>query len=322
VPPFLWAVLTALQATQPAPATPVAKPQSPPAPTYRVPPPELRKPIDYESVQGLTIFRAKVGGQDTWVLADNGAQRTVVDLGFAAKAKLSVDRDVAGRITAGKGMDAHRVRNVSVSVEGQFDTTLPVLVGADLAGISRAMGREIGMVMGADFYHTFAVIVLSKPAKMRIVRSGQTPIPMKPMTLLANASAKWIPQVAIEVDGQPLTLSIDMGASITMLISPQAWSRIGKNLSQCSDDGAAIADGSRVPGKRCITSTAKVGPLTLNDFPVMVGDVKAKFGDGLIGMGALKAAGGVILDIRDHKMWLLPNGVNFERNAASAPPAN
>ena len=320
MPPISWAVLTALQATQPAPATPVVKPQSPPAPTYQVPPPELRKPIDYESVRGLTIFRAKVGEQDTWVLADNGSQKTVVDLGFAAKAKLAVYRDLAGRITEGKGLDVRRVRNVSVSVEGQFDTTLPVLAGADLSGVSQAMGREIGMVMGADFYHTFAVIVLAKPPKMRIVPSGQTPIPMKPITLLTNASAKWIPQVAIEVDGQPLTLSIDMGASTTMLISPQAWSRIGKNLSQCSDEGATIADGSRVPGKRCITSTAKVGPLTFNEFPVMVGDVEAKFGDGLIGMGALKAAGGVILDIPAHKMWLLPSDVNFERKAASAPP--
>lgn len=322
MPPVSWAILAALQATQPAPATPVVTPQSQPAPTYQVPPPELRKPIDYESVQGLTIFRAKVGGQDTWVLADNGSQRTIVDLGFAAKAKLTVDRDVAGRINAGKGMDARRVRNVSVSVEGQFDTTLPVLVGADLSRISRAMGREIGMVMGADFYQNFAVVVLSKPQKLRIVRSGQLSIPMKPMTLLSNTSGGWLPQVAVELDGHPLTLSIDTGSSITMLISPEAWLRMGKSLSQSSDAGATIADGSRVTGKRCISSIAKMGPLTLKDFPVMVGDVRAKSGDGMIGMGALNSVGGVILDIRARKMWLLPNGVNFERNATSASPAN
>ncbi|WP_162236465.1 aspartyl protease family protein [Sphingomonas sp. Leaf25] len=292
----LWLIVGA-QAASPAPARPVA------APVFRIVPPAVRRPVLYEAVGGLVVFRVRIAGREAWALLDNRAERSFVDLGFARQAGLTIDPRTSVRINAGSGLNGQRVERVAVAVEGQFAVTLASMTGIDLAPISRSIGRPIALVVGADFYRRFAVATRPGARTIAFLPGGTVERAGRAVDLLDAR-----PRIAITLGGKRMIVTVDTGLSGALILTPAAWARLGVADAACEGSSFRTGDGRARTGRLCTGPAVSVGPLTLPSTRVFIDAVDGANGDGLIGMGLLGLAGGMTLDVSARKLWLVPPG--------------
>ncbi len=279
-----------------APARPIAT-----VPPVRLLPAAVRRPVAYETIGGLAVFRLRIAGRDAWALLDNRAERSFVDLAFARNAGLTIDPRTSARVTAGSNLAGQRVERVPIAVAGQFAATVPTMIGIDLAPISRSLGRPIALVVGADFYRRFAVA--TQAGVLRFLPSGSVRVAAAPVALLDAR-----PRVTILLGGQRFVATVDTGLSGALILTPQAWARLGTPDAACERERLRTGDGNARTGRSCVGPAVRVGPITRPSTRVSVSELAAANGDGLIGMGLLGTTDGLIVDVSARKLWVVPAG--------------
>ncbi|KQN40660.1 hypothetical protein ASG37_02430 [Sphingomonas sp. Leaf407] len=284
------------QAAAPVPPRPVA-------PVIRLPPAAARRPVVYEDVGGLVVFRVRIAGREAWALLDNRAERSFVDLGFARAAGLTIDPRASVRVDAGTALNGQRVERVAVAVAGQFAVTLPSMTGIDLVPMSRSIGRPIALVVGADFYRRFAVATRPGARTIAFLPGGTVERTARAVDLLDAR-----PRIAITLGGKRMIVTVDTGLSGALILTPAAWARLGMADAACEDSSFRTGDGRARTGRLCTGPAVSVGPLALPSTRVFIDAVDGANGDGLIGMGLLGLAGGMTLDVSARKLWLVPPG--------------
>lgn len=292
------AMLLVAIASQAAPAT-IA--QSPARVADTVVTDADRGPIAYDPIDGRIAFKARLAGREVWALLDNGADDSLIDLGFARDAGLQVDAP-GGAVTSLTGsLSASRVRDVPVVVPRQF-AARRALIGLDMTAAGDILGRKIALVIGADVLAEYAAVVDPVRHNFQLKPSGSVspPASVLPITLTGKR-----PTLDIAIGGKPLTVAIDMGSNGSLSLTREAWTRIG---GKGTDAGLMTTTG--VDGRTFVVDTVKVaavtiGPETVRDVTVDLKPTRAANGDGVLGMGIL-ANYVMIMDIGAGKLWLIP----------------
>ena len=181
-----------------------------------------RAPVDYQTVKGRVIFRAKLGEREVWALLDNGADRTLIDLQTARAGGYRLDGKTTPVYGAGGGSLASQwVSDVPVSIAGQFEARMPML-GLDMREASKILGYPIELVLGADALMHMALMIDPFSRTFHLTRSGEMDgITAGEAIALKGKRAL----VEIRIAGKSAMVGIDFGSNGGLALSRGAWTR-------------------------------------------------------------------------------------------------
>jgi hypothetical protein len=262
------------------------------------------RPVPYENVKGLIVFRARVAGRDVWTMLDSGSERSLLSERFAREAGLSFN-SVRAHIKAPTGVLTNAVRvaqAVHVTVPGAMDAELPELGVIDLKVVSDAMGREIDFVLGADFLSVSAILVRPELRQFRMGPSGSVGLPIEAAVPLLNDALV----IQALVGDSPVVVSIDLGSNTTLALKPEAWRRVAPQGAGPSGLTASTnVDGQRRLHPTVLLPSLTVGKHHLKDVVTTIRPWAATEADGVIGMGLLGRYM-LALDMKKGLLWIAP----------------
>jgi predicted aspartyl protease len=233
-----------------------------------------------------------VGGRETVVLIDSGAQYSVLDRGLHAR--LAADGalgmsyplpllawGVGGRAQLG------RATTVDVSVPG---LSLPGLRTAilDLGPIAETeRGLGVGLILGQDALATLVLDVDTTSARVRLSAPGALADPPGAQALDSRRAGGAL-KLPISVEGRPLDALVDTGASALVSLSRRSAEKVGLLDGRPLEGGSSLVLGGQVQAEVARVRTVAIGRRTFADEPVPIfGDVTAPgFPDALVGMAA------------------------------------
>ena len=261
-----------------------------------------RRPVDFEFVHGLVTFQATVAGRPSWVVLDNGASSSVVDVNFAKAQNLDFAGSLPPLQTATGILHRERVNGVSLDIPHQLKTTAP-FSAADLAVSSRTMGRPITMILGRPFTDNLGFLIYASSRKFIVGPSGRLNLP--PGTEYAPLLND-LPQVQVDVDGQRVTATLDLGSDAALTFSPSAWTRLGLNKSRQVKGTSVRLDGKSAEIVSTVVGRVKIGPFEAKQVYVQQGPLRPQAGEAVVGMGFLSRFD-FFIDEKDRKLWLVSN---------------
>lgn len=261
-----------------------------------------RKPVLYEVVKGLIVFKASIAGRDVWVLLDNGSERSLIDIPLARASLLAFHKRVGNVLgPTGKLPIQGIVANVPFIIPGQVDMRAPLTV-VDLAPLSKIAGQKIEAVIGADFFGFMALAVNAGNGTIQLGPSGSgKPTGKMPMVSLQNGKA----QVEMLVAGKPVLLTIDLGSGGGLALMPEAWARIGLQDAKLQSRPATHPERLSATEEFTIVPEVRIGPLILSNVPVGLQPLQSGAVDGSIGMRFLGGTN-FALDIKAAEFWIAP----------------
>lgn len=281
-------------------------------------PTEGRKPVRLDIVHDHLLFQARLDGHDVWAMLDNGAQRTLVDTGFAKSIGLRMGLPVAQARTATGSLARRVVSDASIDLPGQVSFRSP-LSAVDLSVVSKTLGRPISLIVGKDYFSILSFQIVPANRTLEVGSSGTLNVPAgTPFLVLKNDT----PQLDIEIDGKPATVAVDLGADGVIGLSQAAFARLGLNDLPSVERKMVGAEGNVVSVQSVLAKRVRVGPIEASGVTVAEQPVMASDGDGHIGMGFFSRFNFAI-DVNARRIWLLSPAdevtrVNQLRSAADA----
>lgn len=259
-----------------------------------------RRPVAFEIINNVPVFRAKIGGNPVWAVLDNGMGISLIDVNFARSHGLAIGRLVSPLTTATGSVQRWRLDGVSVEIPGQMSMT-SAFSAVDLSFVERAVGRPVSLVIGKEYFDNLAVLVRSSDQTLQFGPSGSLRAsPKTPLIELRNGS-----QVQVDVGGRPLLLSIDLGSNNQIVLSESAWSSLGVESAPTTNGKAANLQGEVFGAKQSTLPHVRLGSVVASDVRVSIEPVLAHDADGLLGFGFLDHLD-FALDSKAGKLWLIP----------------
>jgi predicted aspartyl protease len=268
---------------------------------FRLEPRERFKPVPYQSVNGWIVFRAVVAGQEVWGLLDNGAGHSLVDAGLARTA--GIKTALSAKLPTPTGViEAAVAPRVSVSLPGNMQAEAPIHV-ADLSFVSAGAGRQIGLVIGREYFSNFAVIVDRQKATFAFVPSGafRTGPNDLPIALIGNGQ-----QLEAVINGKRLLLALDLGSTGQVALSRSAWDAAVPKDAKIRPGSAMFADGKPVKTQTVTIASLTVGGRTVRNVGVSLSPILKSEVDGRLGIGLLTTSS-FALDAKAGKLWIQPS---------------
>ena len=287
----VWARLalavTALGAGSGGCAAPQSEPEGRAAPDAAEVP-EAVVSVPFELVRNQIVLQVRLGEHGPFnMLLDTAVNPSAIDMAAAERAGQPVDRSVQSE-ASGTGSDRVTIfgaRIEGLTMEGHEFEPIDALA-TNMTALGERLGRPLHGILGHSFLSTRAVRI-DYPG--RVVHIFEGPAPEPPdgerfeMSLLRDGTDVLIEPVYL--NGQPLTVTLDTGSSLTLEVYGHAATRLGL------DDLRASADSGTVVGARgeasILAATAdslRVGPFTLGD-PEVVFPERDRDTDGNIGNG-------------------------------------
>ena len=147
----------------------------------QAPQPKLPKSFRFDFENNMVFLKVGVNGQSpVWFILDTGASGNVLDSGLAQKMGLKTEGERQGT-GAGKGtVQIKFVKNVTFDLPGLSTPAESVYV-IDLSGQPALMGREVGGILGYDFFLPYVVevdypgqlVTLYDPATFKYSGAGE-----------------------------------------------------------------------------------------------------------------------------------------------------
>jgi len=281
------------------------QPTTQPAPTQRVTVqfvtgPE-RKPVSYEmGEKGVPLFRVRVEGQEVWAMLDNGAGRTVVDIGLARSLGLDPAPSLEPFETPTGPVEKWTISQAAIDIPGQMSMRAPVSA-IDLTALSQLIGRPVSLIVGKEYFDNLEVVVQPANHQILFAPSGGVQLPASTPYLPIEGE---YPKVALTIGGEPLTLGIDLGANGDVKLGSEAWSRLGLDRSPTTEGHSANAAGRATTRISTMVDDVVIGSTSLDGVEVSLGTIFAGQGDGIIGFGLLSRFI-FALDVKARRLWLL-----------------
>ncbi len=177
--------------------------------------------MDVDLSKGVVFFKALVSDREVWVLLDNGAANTIIDVEIAAELGIAID-DSAGDIrTSTRRLDTKIVRQVEVQIPGQMQFTAD-LYATDFSSVSSQINRPIGLVLGNDILSKMTYVIDAQFSRVLFVRSDAIS--------LSGGNLQHLPFengiVEAEVGGNTARLKIDLGSNHPLTIFEHSWERL------------------------------------------------------------------------------------------------
>jgi predicted aspartyl protease len=300
----LIAAVALVQGPEPAatsaPKPAIAQPSS--SITIRFAGPQAERPIPFEVVKGVVVFKVKIGGREATAVLDNGAARSVLDEAFAGGAGLEMGPPDGVVITQHGSAEKRRVSKVPLSIPGAFDVEIPAMSAIDMSGVSAILGRKVDFIFGADFFNITLVAIDASRQMMRIGPSGGMRLPP---TIPFFALEGEQPHIEVLVNGKPVSVMVDLGSNNMLLLTPDAWKRVGRGIdSGMTTRNLNVIDATKsVEVQTEILPQIKIGPIDADNVTATIRPWSLSKGDGTIGFGLLQRYL-VIIDAGQKRMWL------------------
>lgn len=297
--PIVWAALWALPAV-----AQTAAPVPPPAGysaivTYYAN--ERRKPVRVVMVGGVALFKATLGGREAWLMLDNGADRSLIDAKLLDPLGIRSDAREGRTIRTPTGSLPYRVAlEVPLVVPGQLEIRMP-MAAVDLSAFSSALGHPIDAVLGADLLNNLVLAFHPGRSELQLLPVGsKSDLPGPPITL-----AKGKAQFEAMVGGKPVQLTIDLGFSGELSLSPEAWARVGPPGAGKEVRASAHVDGQAFSIDHSTAPVVSIGGLARQNVGVDIRPIPPRDGDGWIGIGLIGQFD-MMLDVPGGRLWLVP----------------
>lgn len=259
-----------------------------------------RASITYETPRNYILFSAAINGHPATFLLDNGADRTLIDQGFAQRSGIG-SRPTEHRwvTSAFTRVAAATTDEVTLEAARTFRVTGP-MVAIDLRPIATGLGRPVDAVLGSDVLDHFAVTILPDRKRLLFHPGGSA----APTTGTIKVPIADDSIVAAELNGQQVRLKLDLGYNGVVRLSDSAWQRVVPAGSPTRKGSQTTADGT-TRETRIVDAALRLGTVRLNGIPLDSGYVPAGPAEGLLGNGFL-SRGAIVLDLKGRQLLLLP----------------
>jgi hypothetical protein len=247
------------------------------------------------------MFKATIGGLDVWVLLDNGADRSMVDIAMVDTSGANPAGSERKVRTPSGDLPTVLVSPVPLMIPGQVEIRTPFFA-IDMAPFSKSIGRQIDAIFGDDLLRQFRLAVDSRTMTFQLVPSGAVSASEAfPVIPLRDAMG----QLEMFVGDKPVLVTLDLGSNSSLSLTPEAWARVGPKGQKLEHGTSTHADGVVHPVDVGLAPTARLGSVSRRDVKVSVRPWPISYVDGIVGMGFL-AGLDFTLDIKAGKLWLTP----------------
>ncbi len=262
-----------------------------------------RKPVQFERIKGLIVFRARVQGKDVWAILDNLSDGSLLDSGFARAVGLPMSAPIGPLRTQNGALERRWIDAVDVAIPGQISMATR-LSATDLAFFKRATGRDISLIVGKELFDSLAFIIYHDD-RFEIVLSGSIKVsPGVEAIELGQAQGK--PLIPVKIDGADAALALDLGYNGEVTLSDAAWLRTGITGTSSRSILVGQTDGLLKLHQATVVRRLSLGSITLSNVEITRGlSTEGEGADGLLGMTILSQFT-VAIDVKARKLWLLP----------------
>ncbi len=174
----------------------------------------------------IVIFDISLNGAPARALLDSGAQSSVVDRALAARLGLPTSSltpvmafGVSGEPQIGKSATMD-VRAGALRLSGLRAATL------DLASISAGSGRPFDIILGQDVLRSLIADIDFPNGRLAFFDPPQHVLPARAIASPARSDGREL-LVPITVEGEPLEVALDTGASGALALSPASAEAVG-----------------------------------------------------------------------------------------------
>ncbi|RST30863.1 hypothetical protein HMF7854_08430 [Sphingomonas ginkgonis] len=246
-------------------------------------------------VNGRLFIDAKVNGVKTEALLDSGAEATLVDPLFAARAAIAPGEALTIK-GAGGTQPAHLASGVTVEALGQRLARLDVVL-VDLGSIRWLVGHPTRVVIGRELFDAAPVEVNIAARTVRALVPGAAGRGVA-QALTPHAG---IEALAVTVNGVSAAAELDFGNGTEVKVSRTMADRLKpKRLGRVEGGGI----GGRISRERVSLAELRIGGRTFRDVPAQV-DPLPNAGELNIGTSILRHFI-VTADFGHHRVWLQP----------------
>jgi predicted aspartyl protease len=239
--------------------------------------------------QGVPIVDVRIAGQPFRALVDSGAQSSVIDRGLAMR--LGLPTAIAGPVIVAYGVSGGPQLGRAATLDvGLGALTLQGLRAAlfDLSGIATASGRLFSLILGQDVLRTLVgdfdfpgQRLAFQPAATYALPTGARPVP-------AELKGREL-RVPVTVEGAPLQVVVDTGASAHLSLSTETAEAAGLFDGRPTGWVPSVTFGGSGADRLVTVREFAFAGRTWRDIPVHVFDPSGgRVPSGLLGVGALE----------------------------------
>ena len=261
-----------------------------PAPPVRLARDDWSGWIPFSGRSGLIELPGQVGSHPVRVVVDTGAQFTAVDAGLAERLRLP-DTGSLPLIAFGVSGKPTLTRTV------RLDLGLPGLAvdgvraaALDLARIAGATGRSFSVLVGRDVLER-VVLDVDYPAGRLAFRRPEAWTPPADAVALPLRLSGGAPMVTVAVEGVPIEVMVDTGATGVLALSTRAAEAAGLLAAGRPVSSAhSVSLGGLSLDRLVRARTISAAGVTLRDTPVQIYAPSAPgpIPQGLLGAGFLR----------------------------------
>jgi predicted aspartyl protease len=263
-------------------------------------------PVPVEHFRGLIFFKGKINGTDANILLDNGSP-TTIDAAFARRLGLATLRELTKGNTGSAQMARHLVQNGQIEVPHQATLSGP-LQTLDFQPLAKLTGHPIDAMLGGDVLKVMALVLVAD--NLYLVPSGSVHFQGNP----ANLPLVEGDRIAVQIDGKPVTLALDLGSNGTVSLSARGWQKVMPGDVKIESSQQSNAEGVARTIQRSPGHVLQIGPIRVDGVTVPNVGASPDAVDGLLGAAFLSHFQ-MILDIPAKNLSLAP------ASPAAAPAA-
>lgn len=259
----------------------------------------------------LIELDAEVNGIATRVVVDTGAQFSAIDKALAQRLDLPQ--------TALPIMAYGVTGEPSFTFTVKVDLALPGMAirglraaALDIARLSAITGRSFSMLLGRDVLNGLVLDADFPRDRVRFRASDDTPVPPGARVVPLGSGPGGAPTVAVRIEGRPVQVMVDTGATGALALSAQAARRLGLlDADRTVRSGHSVSLGGLSLDRIVLAETLELAGITLRRVPVQIYDPAKAAGipEGLLGTGFLRGFRTTI-DLPARRMILSRGGLS------------
>jgi predicted aspartyl protease len=247
---------------------------------------------------GRLFIATKVAGVPTEALLDSGAEMTLIDPAFAAKAKLPEGQPLKMKGSGGEAM-AHIVPDVTLEVLGVTLHPEAVVV-TDLKDIStRLLRRPTQVVIGREIFDAARLRIDLRKSTIQHADAKAMP-PGKRLALTAHAGIEAIP---VAVNGVNANAEFDLGNGSDVMVSRAMVKKLGLKVTGQRLGGGI---GGELKRDTVVLDRLQLAGKTFRNVPASIDD-QPSANDLNVGTSILRNFV-ITTDFHGRAVWLQPQG--------------
>jgi hypothetical protein len=233
--------------------------------------------VPFTLVRNQVVLQATLQGRGPYAcLVDTGASPSAVDLAAARELGLPL----GGRAARAEGVGADDVfvtpTEMDVAAAGSEAARLAA-VAFDLSELARGLGQPLQCILGQSWLATRVVEIDYPRQRLRLGASAPAPgMDCHTMPMRFWLPGDLMPLVTMRVNGVDVPVSLDTGSSATVRLFPDGAALAGIADPRGAGDQAAVTGArGRTAVRKAVAGRLQLGPLTLVDAPVTIGEHNA-----------------------------------------------